>query len=665
MNLGKLWIKASDLFPPVSISAPTLHGSDSPGKIELVFRVCITLITVLWLACAVRNSLSYLFGHTEERHAAFRLQAIGNQDFGSMDQRSDLLVRALIVDGQRLRWDSVDRTNNWETIDYGRAGDPCFIYRDSSEPAILSFQGNNALIVLEPDQWSGKVIFERDGKEVRSLELPYPGQIRHSAQEYPIVLESPAAPPSTALFIGALIIFLGCAVWFGPITRARGSVPWLIFFLFVAHILFWASNCVATTGDSSGYVNVLPLLLQGIPSYFPPGYPAFLGLVGAVSGESLGRFVTLTQHVMAVFAGWWIYLFLRRITPESLALLGGILAAAMPCSLTAPQTVMTETPTLFALVGAFYFALRAMESERSLFSIPAGVLAGWAVTLRLAPLAGLFPSICLMYMLRPKRGVLRQICITFIVAAMVVSLPILWCWYKTGQASLSNSLGFHLFDRVVWEQRLLDYDGPATRNLLTILNGKDPRGIPSWEIREYEGLRELDYIEQEALLREVSFEAIRKYPRDYLKYTLLLACTDLVGDSTHSIYAWGETLSAQPRLENPPLLRFAASDVRWRLTMDEIQRFLWPILCCTAIVGAFGGLFFQQRLLILALSCVPAGYLLSSACVEAFVPRFNLAVVPFIVALSVAPISAVLNPMSARRAVNGRKERIPTETNLE
>jgi hypothetical protein len=74
---------------------------------------------------------------------------------------------------------------------------------------------------------------------------------------------------------------------------------------------------------------------------------------------------------------------------------------------------------------------------------------------------------------------------------------------------------------------------------------------------------------------------------------------DLMGDLTHWIHAWEGTLSAQPRLENPPLLRFAASDVRWPLTMDEIQRFLWPILCCTAIVGVFGGLLFQQRLLIL------------------------------------------------------------------
>ncbi len=75
---------------------------------------------------------------------------------------------------------------------------------------------------------------------------------------------------------------------------------------------FWAAQCIGTTNDSPGYVEaVSEFFREGQPGYFPPGYPALLGLVGSLSGDNLGKWVTLIQHGMVVLGAVWIHLLLR------------------------------------------------------------------------------------------------------------------------------------------------------------------------------------------------------------------------------------------------------------------------------------------------------------------------------------------------------------------
>ena len=57
-----------------------------------------------------------------------------------------------------------------------------------------------------------------------------------------------------------------------------------------------------------------------------------------------------------------------------------------------------------------------------------------------------------------------------------------------------------------------------------------------------------------------------------------------------------------------------------------------------AIAGVFLGFLLPQRLLILALAWAPIGYLLASAFVEAYNPRYNVAIVPFVAALAMIPL---------------------------
>ena len=89
------------------------------------------------------------------------------------------------------------------------------------------------------------------------------------------------------------------------------------------------------------------------------------------------------------------------------------------------------------MVGALYFTLRCAETGRLRFLVLSGVLAGWAGTLRVVPLAALIPSIYAIYLLPPtNRGFKRAVFETLAVIVGFVSLPISWFWYKSGESYL-------------------------------------------------------------------------------------------------------------------------------------------------------------------------------------------------------------------------------------
>ena len=615
-------------------------------KLAWILRLSTTLATVLFLAFVAQGTMSSLVDENDRKPSTFVIQALSTEGRSAGDVSQELWVEALIMDGALLRWDSVKRSSNWQVVDKRGSGlPPSLSYKEVSQPGFLTFQGRSFLAILHANRWSGIIRVDRDGRESQVID-----GTAVEGQERLIVVEDPTVKPSVALYLGALVLFGGLAYWFSPIRTERGNTPWLIFFLFVFHILFWASQCIGTTNDSSGYLMGFQSFYKGQSGSFPPGYPLLLGVVGSISGDSLGRWITLTQHCMVILAGVWIYFLLQRIIPDELAMIGGLLAGAFPSSLIMSQSVMSEIPTLFAMVGALYFAVRSVETGGLLFAILAGFLTGWAGTMRAVPLAALIPSLCIVYLWsQPKKKFLLA-GMTIAVTAGIVLLPVLWIWLGSGRPMLSNSMGFHLFNRVVTEQKQLDEEGPATRLFLTLLEGKNPMGVVHWEIREQGRVRELSYPEQETLLRQVALEGIRKDPWGYLIYSLPLAWKVLLGDPFGGwIPAWGDTISSYPRFENPPPLAFTASSLAQRQNLERAHRVLWPILCWAAIVGTFLGLFLPQRPLILALAWVPIGYLFASASVEYFNPRFNVAIVPFVAALAMIPLGLGLNRLTIRR----------------
>jgi hypothetical protein len=478
-----------------------------------------------------------------------------------------------------------------------------------------------------------------------------------SQEPYRVTIEDPVAPHSAAVFAGAVLVFGGCAWLFGPIRRQRNNVPWLVFFLAVLHLLFWASQPVGTQTDSRGYVESFPIVLAGAPSSFPPGYPVLLGMVGSLASGHLGTWITLIQHGMVVLSALWLYLLLRRVMPEALALLGGVLAGAVAPSLTVPQSVLSETTTCFAMVGALYCAVRSNETRKLLPTVLAGVLVGWGFTLRVVPVAALFPAISILYLSPPTKNGFRRIAVTAAAMLFTGLLPVLWFGYKSGQPKLTESLGTHLYDRVVYDQKLLNENGPATHRLLTLLASKNPRDYYGWELTPQKEFLELGYGNAELLLRDVALEAVYKNPWRFLLYTPKLAWRIFVVP-TNWIPNWADTPSTDPYLENPTAVAVTASSLGWRWSLEHVHSALWPVFCWAAIAGTLLELLSRRNPLILAMAWIIVGYLLASGLAEVSAPRYNAPIVPFVAVLALLPLDQIRMAVSRWRDAQALRSKL-------
>ena len=197
------------------------------------------------------------------------------------------------------------------------------------------------------------------------------------------------------------------------------------------------------------------------------------------------------------------------------------------------------------------------------------------------------------------------------------------------------------------EQRQLDNAAPATQSLLTLLEGWDPRGVAWWDVRAHGKVHDLNDEEAERLFHRVAVEGIRKDPLAFMVYTPRLAWKMFLAPADW-IAAWGDTIALHQHLESPPPLLITESGLKWREAMEAFHWSLWPVLCWVAIAGMVFGVLLPQRILVMAMAWVPIGYLLSSAAVEFFSPRYNAAVVPIVAALAVIPLGVVLSLASGK-----------------
>lgn len=604
-----------------------------------MLRLSITLLTVLYLALAAQSALSYLFT-SETRESSEVVLEVSEKDNSNRSLHHDLSMTALIADGRLLRWGLTDFSAGW-ALD-GSTSTNALACRTNFRPALLTFHAKHFVALLRSSGWGGVIRVKRNGKQVRVMEIqPIDGS------QSQIAVEDPAGPPSPRLFAGALLLFAGCAWWFGPVRARRRSIPWLVFSLAILHLLFWASQPIGTNSDSDGYLHSFSIFIAGHPSYFPPGYPALLGAVTSVAGQSLGAWITGIQHGMVVVEAIWLYALLRRFVVEELALLASLLAGALIPSLTVPQALISETSASFAMLGALYYAVRSKETERSGLAVVAGLLAGWAVTTRIAPVAALCPAFCIVYLSDAVRKNRRLLGIALAATAVFTLLPVAWFWRPPRGPRLTDSTGFHLFNRVVTEQKLVNEGAPATRKLLALLGDNDPRAFRHWDLRTLSGVRELTYSESEVLLRNVSMEGIYKNPWGFLSYTLQLTWR-LLAVPTGGIPVWADTINAVPRFENPRPLAVTASSLEWRWSDERLYDRLWPALVWFAIAGIPLGMMGRQRSFVLALSWIPVGYLLATACVEMFSSRYNAPIVPFVVGLAMFPFDLVSRRLPVR-----------------
>ena len=195
-----------------------------------MLRLGITIASVIFLAWTAQNTLSSLFVSSHRESGTFSIQVMEKDGAGLPGLKRELRLQGILADGRLLRWDSTTSTG-WETVNVATGTLPVLRYTRAAQPALLTFQGKRFVAILRDFQWTGVGRVKWNGKTVQVLDL----QQRPQQYERLITIENPAAPPSVAVFVGALILFSACAWWFGPIHAERGSVPWLVFFLSFLH----------------------------------------------------------------------------------------------------------------------------------------------------------------------------------------------------------------------------------------------------------------------------------------------------------------------------------------------------------------------------------------------------------------------------------------------
>ena len=82
--------------------------------------------------------------------------------------------------------------------------------------------------------------------------------------------------------------------------------------------------------------------------------------------------------------------------------------------------------------------------------------------------------------------------------------------------------------------------------------------------------------------------------------------------------------------------------------MERIHSATWPWFCWLAVAGAPLLYVLRRRAVLFAVLWLPAGDSLATACVEYFVERYNVAVIPIVIALAPLPLVAFVQVVRRR-----------------
>jgi 4-amino-4-deoxy-L-arabinose transferase-like glycosyltransferase len=600
--------------------------------------ILVLALTVLILGVTTHQTITLPLGYGRPDTLTLRVSTAGDAAASE-----ELWLRELLIDGRSYRRDPLDDLAEWQSVTgQGDASSRSLRLRSGVDSAILPLYAGTVVL-------SGVASRQVDVR-LGQNDVTVARMIRHPGDETEFFLVYPERQRAAAVFLSSMVVF-GIIAWrLGTSGDWRLRAGWLALAIGVLHLLYWASQPVGTANDSGTYLAEFADVVDGAPGFFPPGYPLFLGLLDQLPGEATGAWVTLAQHGMVVASAVLVYLMLRRMTSDLIAQLGALMTGLAAPVLVMAQTVMSEVPTLFAMLVALYAGVRYAESGRLRWGIAAGIFTGFSGLLRVVPLAGLLPAAALLHLRRPGGLGWRRLGLTVGTAAVVLAIPVAWYWARSGSASLTNSTGMHLFNRVVTEQRLLDESAPATRRLLAALGGQDPRGLPHWIVTGHSGLGGMEEREEDLLLGTVAWEGIRRNPLAFVLYTPGLLWRNWHGNPLE--HRWipraGETEGPIPALESRPFLPPGREQLQMREWMEKVYRLGWPVVRWLAIGGLVIGLLHPRRDLTFALAVTAVGYLLVTALIEYHSPRYNVAVFPFVMALALLPVSLGIRAMSLR-----------------
>jgi len=415
---------------------------------------------------------------------------------------------------------------------------------------------------------------------------------------------------------------------------------YLLTYLSVLHLLVWLTQFVGITDDSFGQLTTLRQIAQGIPAYFPPGYPLLVGLGHLIWAAKAGLVITLVQHAMMIVTILWCFWLLERCVGALIACGATLVMGVAAPTLLTPQAILSENVALFGMTGALYYAVRYRDRGRTRDGITGGLLLGWATLARIVPMAGGFPAIFVVMLgAKPLSLGVKRFGIAMAVALLVVVTTIAWFAVRDNRFVLADSLGFHLYDRVFTAEGLIDPYAPATMRLQKLAGPVDLRSVPHWKVGPPLGKKNLDDWQVESLLRQASLEGISKAPLTFIGFSLRQVWRQYFENPTPQIPSGLNYQLTQhdPTLELPPIL--SARGTLWRYALERGFAVIWPVIPWLSLAGLVSILFVRERGIFLSFAIIAFGYLLATALVEFELPRYDVAIIPFMFCLAAGPFA--------------------------
>ena len=626
---------------------------------ERWFAIVVSWLSAALLVWTAHGCLAaWVFQEVGEPQR-FTLVARDGTPRNPRSSQDDIWLSEVLVDGHHLLPKDIRVEGAWTGWGWGLRE-----YHATAQGSAW-FTGRSAVVELQSNPWSGMAKV-RDGRVRRSSTPIRLGRLRFTRT---CRFGRGRGGPGRWFAVPAL----ASLILVGPWRSGRRTEAWLLLCCAAAHAIVWCTMPVETNQDSPWYFEAFRAALEGAPSFFPFGYGILMALADALPGSSLGAKVTLLQHGMMVTTLLMIWRLVRLYTSWWLSAAWFFVTSWLLPTLLLPQALFSENLSLLAMATAIFFTRRAVERGGIVSELMAGVGLGLATLARVVPLGVAGPAMWLMFLDRPAAGgttaaptsgrtrrfftalvphgvMRRRAALAFGTAAAIVLTPMCWYVVNGNHFTLSTGVPSHLYNRVLCEQKLIDRDGAATKELQQLIPGVDPTTVYPWDlvakIRDKVG-----YFAAQALMAKVVKEAVLTDPAGYLIFTFDLTWRNLVADAAGRLLHAANMYVDENVLElqAEPLLRYSAGAGTWAEHVGLAYGPVWVALCWLAVLGVLALPWMPRRLLIGALLWTALGYMLATSAVEFLLPRYNAGITPFVTAVAVVPLAAIDHALRRRR----------------
>jgi hypothetical protein len=609
----------------------------SSSDIGRYFGFCAPAIGFLTAASVVFLAWSSALCLSGLHRSSLQMQCFTIAVSGSADSATNaVVISRLIADGKALRGGNLTMNGRWISF-----WDRTLSHPGTREPASISFGAHRAVMMfdrlgncgyLNISGPGGALWKDECGSRGGPMALDLPSRARQSGVAFPLWLAAFAA-------LAAMV-----HPWTGPYRTGL----WLLGFLSMVHLLFWATQPIGLLHDSLKQIPTFRTNMMGTPAYFPPGYPILIGVANLFWPALTGAAVTMLQHGMMIAAVWWCYRMLERSAGTTASFAAALAAGGAAPTLILPQGILSENVALFGMAGALYFASKYRRAAHLRDGVISGAMLGWAVLARIVPLAGGLPAIITVVSYGASAATAVRKSVTILTALLItIAAPVLWFGARSGDFALSNAAGLHLYNRVIADQGLMDPNAQAASRLLALISAAGVIGVPHWEIQATLEKRGLSQPRAEALMRQAALEGIRRSPWKYIAYSFHQAREQyFLNPDTFMPYA-ANPFEYPDELETPPLLGVSADTLMWRQQLEDAFTIAWRYIPWLGLAGIPLIPLLDECEIFLGLALVPAGYVVATAFVEYLLSRYNAAIVPFIVMLAGGAVAGLCRAAAA------------------